>query len=313
MRQVVITGATSMLGLALIDECLNHNTGVLAVVRPMSPECKPLPKSNLLKIEERDLCELGAWQDISPDVYDAFYHFAWEATDNQSRNLVDAQYRNIEYTLDAVKLSHRMGCRRFIGAGSQAEYGRVDGIISPESRVAPDSAYGIAKYAAGRLSDILAQQLGMDFIWARIFSTYGVGDMPSTMVMYCIDQLLQGKKPQLTRCEQLWDYLNCRDAAKAFYLIGNKGRPGTIYNIGSGKTRQLSEFVFAIRDSIDPSLPLGIGERMYAPMQVMHLYPDISNLQADTNFVPSVSFEEGIRETIDWYRKKIIPKISWKN
>jgi nucleoside-diphosphate-sugar epimerase len=101
--------------------------------------------------------------------------------------------------------------------------------------------------------------------------------------------------------------LNCRDAAKAFYLIGNKGRSGTIYNIGSGKTRQLSEYVLAIRDLIDPSLPLGIGERMYASMQVMHLCPDISNLQVDTNFVPSVSFEEGIRETIGWYRKNMSP------
>jgi nucleoside-diphosphate-sugar epimerase len=185
MRQVVITGATSMLGLALIDECLYHNTGVLAVMRRMSPKRRLLPKSNLLKIEERDLCELGAWQGISPDIYDAFYHFAWEATNNQSRNFVDAQYRNIEYTLDAVRLSQRMGCRRFIGAGSQAEYGRVDGVISPESRVAPDSAYGIAKYAAGRLSAILAQQLGIDFIWTRIFSTYGIRDMPSTMATNC--------------------------------------------------------------------------------------------------------------------------------
>jgi nucleoside-diphosphate-sugar epimerase len=307
MKQVVITGATSMLGLALIDECLYHNTGVLAVVRRTSQKRKLLPKSNLLKIEECDLCELGAWQDISSDAYDAFYHFAWEATGNQSRNFVDAQYRNVLHTLNAVKLSHRMGCRKFIGAGSQAEYGRVEGIISPELRVAPDSAYGITKYAAGRLSGILAQQLGVDFIWMRIFSIYGVGDMPSTMVMYCIDQLLRGKKPQLTQCEQQWDYLNCRDAAKAFYLIGNKGRSGAIYNIGSGKTRQLSEYVFSIRDLIDPNLPLGIGERIYAPMQVMHLCPDISSLQADTDFVPSVSFEDGIRETIDWYRKKNPP------
>ena len=304
MKHVVITGATSMLGLALINECIKENTKVLAIVRRESKKRDLLPNSALIKVIEKDLNELHDCKDIPKGNYDVFYHFAWEATENKRRYDVEAQHSNIVFALDALKLAKQMGCHRFIGAGSQAEYGRVDGTITPDYRVAPDSAYGISKYTAGRLCLMLAEQLEIECIWTRIFSTYGICDMPSTMIMYCIDSLLKGEKPQLTKCEQQWDYLNSRDAARAFYLIGEKGKAGSLYNIGSGNARPLIEYVELLRNEIDPSLPLGIGEKEYVPQQVMYLCPDISNLQNDTGFKAEISFKEGIKEVIAWYQKR---------
>jgi nucleoside-diphosphate-sugar epimerase len=121
--------------------------------------------------------------------------------------------------------------------------------------------------------------------------------------MYCIDKLLKGEKPQLTKCEQPWDYLHCRDAAKAFYLIGKHGQNQKIYHIGSGKASPLSKYVYAIRDAIDPKLPLGIGEKAYDNKQVMHLCADISSLRNDTGFSPNISFKDGILDTIRWYKQ----------
>ena len=144
--------------------------------------------------------------------------------------------------------------------------------------------------------------MGMDFIWTRIFSTYGVNDIPSTLIMYCIECFLKGEEPSLTPCEQQWDYLNCRDAARAFYLLGREGISQEIYNIGNGSARPLLEYVYVIRDAINPELPIGIGKRNYAPKQVMHLCADIANLKTHTDFLPAVSFEDGIRETINWVK-----------
>lgn len=306
MKKIVITGATSMLGLSLINECISRKTHVLAITRKNSQKRDALPSSEYVKIYE---CNLNEIRNADYDTYgfDAFYHFAWdvsvESGRETGRNEVSKQNANIDYTLDAIQLAHKLGCTRFIGAGSQAEYGRLSGIIIPTNRVDPDNAYGIAKYSAGKLSSILAGQLSMEFIWTRIFSIYGVNDSTSTMIMYCINCLLNGEKPILTPCEQLWDYLNCRDAAVALYLLGTKGKNQGIYNIGSGITQPLKRYVYAIRDSIDLSLPLGIGERSYSPQQVMYLCPDIENLKADTGFMPSISFEEGIRETVAWCRE----------
>jgi nucleoside-diphosphate-sugar epimerase len=305
MKRIIITGATSMLGLALTNECLANGTQVYAFIRKHSQKRKILPKSaQLIQIE----CEISEYTNlqISDIGFDAFYHFAWGFTENKDRNRIDEQLKNIEYTLDAVKLAYRLNCKQFIGAGSQAEYGRVNGTISPDTRVSPDSAYGIAKYTAGRFGAKLCEQIGLHFIWTRIFSTYGIGDMPSTMIMYCIDRLLKGKKPSLTKCEQKWDYLNCRDAAKAFFQIGQKGKNQMIYNIGSGIARPLSDYVYMLRDAIDKTAPLGIGEHEYSPYQIMHLCADINTLYMDTGFCPTISFEEGIKETINWYKNTII-------
>jgi len=291
-----------MLGLALIHECIRNQTEVTAIIRESSMKKMLVPESPLVTIVECNLNNLNECN-LPSENYDAFYHFAWEYTDNKSRDFVEAQEQNIFYTLGAVKFAHKHGCKKFIGAGSQAEYGRVNGTISSDMRVSPDSAYGVAKYAAGKMTSVLCKQLGMSFVWTRIFSTYGLYDMPSTMIMYCIESLLKKQKPILTKCEQHWDYLNSKDAGKAFYLVGERGKDQSIYNIGSGKAQVLSEYVHAIRDAIDPSSELGIGEREYAPNQVMHLCADISNLSDDTGFVPTISFQEGITETISWYKE----------
>lgn len=115
--------------------------------------------------------------------------------------------------------------------------------------------------------------------------------------------MLQGKRPQYTKGEQIWDYLYNKDAARAFRLIAEKGKDGAVYCLGSGKTRMLKDYIYAIRDAVDPGLDIGIGELDYYPDQVMHLEADLSDLTKDTGFYPEYSFEEGIRETVAWVKE----------
>ena len=190
----------------------------------------------------------------------------------------------------------------FVGAGSQAEYGRVEGVLSASTPVFPENGYGIAKLCAGQMSRILCEQKQIEHIWTRILSIYGPYDGENTMIMSSIGKLLRGEKPALTKGEQQWDYLYSKDAGYAMYLLGEKGVSGKVYCIGSGKTRCLAEYVKVLRDSISTELPLGFGEIAYAPKQVMHLCADISDLTNDTGFIPQYSFEEGIKETIEWYK-----------
>ena len=103
----------------------------------------------------------------------------------------------------------------------------------------------------------------------------------------------------------MWDYLYSEDAARALYLLGQKGRDGRTYCIGSGQARPLREYIEMLRDAINPALPLGIGEVPYGENQVMYLCADISDLTRDTGFVPEVTFEEGIRRTIEYCGRSI--------
>ncbi len=305
MNGIVLTGATSMLGIALINQCIKNHINILAIVRRNSSNLNRIPLSDHVKVMECNLDELSSLK-VQKDQYDVFYHFAWDYTQRKTRDNPILQNKNIQYTLDAVELAARIGCHTFIGAGSQAEYGRVDDALSPMTPVNPDNAYGIAKYTAGKLSKLLCRDIGIRHIWTRILSVYGPYDNENTMIMYTIRTLLSKEKPIYTPSEQQWDYLYSEDAARAFYAIGRKGKNNSIYCIGCGEAHPLHEYISTIRDCIDADLPLGIGEMEYSNNQVMHLCANISNLADDTGFQPEFSFHDGIARTIAWYKGEIL-------
>lgn len=299
--RAVINGATGAVGMALIRELIAEGHEVLVLCRESSPRSKNIPKHSLVKKID---CPLDKMRELSLDgdaAYDVFYHFAWEGTTGEARNDMYLQNRNVTYTLDAVALASRLGCKTFIGAGSQAEYGRVEGKLTPKTPTFPENGYGIAKLCASQMSRIMCATLGMRHIWTRILSVYGPNDTQNSMVMSTIRKLKSGEKPSFTAGEQIWDYLYSGDAAKAFIALAEKGRDGEIYCLGSGAPQKLCEYIKTIGRLTDPTAELGIGEVPYAEKQVMYLCADIEALTADTGFVPQTSFEDGIKETLAWY------------
>ena len=306
MKKVILTGGTGMLGLALIQLFIQKKIEVLVIVRPNSKRREALPVSDYVKVIECDLSNLSAVKEQLQDTYDAFFHFAWDGTFGESRNDMQLQNQNVKAALDAVELAKAAGCTTFLGAGSQAEYGRVDGIkLGPDTPTKPETGYGIGKLCAGQMTRILCQQRGMKHIWVRILSTYGPHDGLHTMVMSGIIKMLNQERPQYTKGEQMWDYLYCEDAARAFYLAAEQGIDGSVYCIGSGQVRPLAEYITVIRDTIDKNIEIGFGEVPYYDKQVMYLCADIENLQRDTGFQPEISFEEGIRRTVQWYKEEM--------
>ncbi len=300
MKKVLITGPTGVAGTSLIQELVRHGISVTAVIRPGSRRRGAILDHSLVEVTECGLHELALLPERLADDYDVFFHFAWDGTYGQSRQDLYLQTQNIKYTLDAVHTAARLGCRTFIGAGSQSEFGHTDGILHPYMPCRPDNGYGIAKLSAGRMSRLECQKAGIRHIWCRIVSMYGPHDGTYTMVMSGILKMLKGERPQYTKGEQVWDYIYSRDAARAFRLIAEKGKDGAVYCIGTGQTRSLKEFICAVRDAASPGLELKFGELDYYPDQVMHLEADITNLTQDTGFVPVYTFEEGIRETVAW-------------
>jgi len=299
MKHAIVTGATGMIGVALVEECIKNNVLVTAVVRPNSTNLYRLPSSKLLKTVACDMDEYSKLPFILDINADIFYHFAWSVTDKRRNDDISGQYQNIQYTLEAIQTAKMLGCDTFIGAGSQAEYGvSKEGKIGPDTPTNPVTPYGISKYAAGKFSMILCERLGLKCIWTRIFSVYGKYDNPSSMISSTLEKFVNGEKAAFTPGIQLWDYLYSEDAGRAFYLLGEKGSAQRIYCIASGQARPLYEFIKMMRDAIDFELEIGIGEIPYSNDSVMNLCADISNLTADTGFIPTIGFNEGIHRLI---------------
>jgi nucleoside-diphosphate-sugar epimerase len=302
MKSVIVTGAASMIGRAVISEALARGMKAVAVVRSASPRNKNLDglrTSENLEIIERNIDD---YKNLTfKDKYDAFLHLAWHNTNVAVRDDVYSQIDNITYTMDAFHAAKRAGCESFTLAGSQAEYGLTADKLSSNTPCNPESGYGIAKYAAGKMSHLLSAQLGIRFCHARILSVYGEYMPENSLIMYVIKTMLEGNSPSLTKCEQMWDYIYVKDAAKALLAIAENGKNKKAYPVGSGLALPLKGYIETIRDIINLELEPGFGEREYYPHQPMYLCADITDLRNDTGFEPKFSFDEGVRETIKWY------------
>lgn len=304
ISRAVVTGPTGAIGTALCLELANNDITVYAVCRPGSHRAAALPCHERIIRIDCDVTELSKLPSLIPDGADAFFHFAWAHTIGPGRNDMPAQIQNIQYTIDAARAAKALGCQVFLGAGSQAEYGRVEGVLTPETPCFPENGYGMAKLCAGQMSRVECRNLGIHHVWARILSVYGPGDGPATMISGVIRQLMEGQRPALTEGIQQWDYLYSGDAAYAFRLLAQHGVDGRTYPLGSGEAKPLKEYVEILRDAIDPKLPLGFGEVPYGPLQVMYLKADIVPLTEDTGFVPQTPFDTGIQTTIDSFHKR---------
>ncbi len=304
MRKIIISGATGAIGTALTRHLLDRGDEVLILTR-RGGRVDRIPQHPRLSVK---YCELGDLATLANDTghdFDVFYHFAWAGTSGAARNDTALQSDNIRYALDAVALAERFGCHTFIGAGSQAEYGRFEGALTPRTPTFPETGYGIAKLAAGALTRMEASQRGMRHIWVRILSVYGVYDGENSMVVSALRKLLAGERPAFTKGEQLWDYLFADDAASALSLLADKGKDGAVYVLGSGDARPLSEYILELFRQAAPQISPVLGEVPYAKGQVMHLCADTSDLRRDTGWQPKTSFAEGIAQTIEWLKSDI--------
>lgn len=314
MKSIVISGPTGAIGMALIEKCIAEKTKVLAICHKGSERIKYIPDSPYVRIIEANLSEYRNLlrEDVSTEKYEVFYHFAWSGTVGDARNNMHLQTDNIACTMDAVELAKRLGCHTFIGAGSQAEYGRKEGRLTPDMPADPENGYGMAKLCAGQMSRVMCQRKRMKHIWARILSVYGPYDGAGSMIMSAVRKILRGEPTAFTPGEQMWDYLYSKDAAAVFYALGTQGADGAVYCVGSGQARELKSYIKDIyrvvkeyrgesvtEDDSELERKLGIGLLPYGEKQVMQLCADTTLLEQHTGKICHTDFCRGIRSILE--------------
>lgn len=302
IRTAVVNGSLGTVGQALTRVLLAKSITVYAVCCPGDCRISELPEGT--RTIELDMREIDRLPEMIGCDVDAFFQLAWMGSIGPGRDNALMQTENIRCAVLASQAAAAMHAMVFVGVGSQAEHGRVSGLVTRETICHPMTGYGIAKLCAGQMTRLACKRLGLRHVWARILSAYGPGDGPLSVMPTIINKLLSGEIPALTAGEQLWDFCYADDVGEALIAMAEQGRDGAVYPVGSGCVRPLKEYFEVARDAIDPSLPLGIGQLPYPSNQIMHLQADISELTADTGWIPRVSFEEGIQKTIDSFRSK---------
>lgn len=301
-KNAIVMGATGFIGQHLVQELLDNDYKVIVLARDRV-KAERLWMTDYVTVIEWDGMELNGFYGLRETGYDVFFFLAWDGVAPEQKNDVCLQIKNITCALNAMELAYKVNCKKFVAAGTVAEYVFCENIIDVNEKPAPSDFYGAAKVSVHYMLDVLARQRAMNFIWAVLPSTYGPGRKGDNIITYTIRTLLKGEKPYYGDLEQLWDFLYVSEVARALRLIGERGIPGKIYGIGSGNYRKLKDYVKEIRDCINPELKLNIGALPEMSKRTFSSCVNTFDLINDTGFQVKVSFGEGIKKTIAGIRK----------
>ncbi|WP_408072052.1 NAD-dependent epimerase/dehydratase family protein [Butyrivibrio sp. JL13D10] len=288
MENVVVTGASGFLGSNMVEALSEEGYRVYALIRPGSKNSDRLVNIPNVETIEYDISDTDSkLENLIPNKCIFLFHFAWAG---DFYNLED-QIKNINYTLNLVSSAKKIGCKRLIFAGSQAEYGVSDRQLNEDSMVLPIGAYGVAKVATCFCSRIKARELGIEWIWGRIFSVYGKNDLDKHLIPKLINSIKDNKVIELSSCRQMWDFLHIDDFTNAFILLARRGIDGNIYNVADGRYRHLKDYIEVIKEYT------GVDIVKYGddPNPFVSLKPDVSKLKRDTGWEPQINFEDGIK------------------
>jgi nucleoside-diphosphate-sugar epimerase len=307
MENAIVVGGAGFIGSAVVRELVHQDVSVTVVVRPGFFEKNINHRLDDLnvRIVECDITKIMEIKTIITDRgFDAYYHFAWDGLFGDSLLDYSCQIMNIKWVMDAIVTASELGCKRFIGSGTIAQYElrSIEGQINQNDKM---KFYKTAKIACEYMGRNVAVGHGIQFFWPIITNVYGEGEISPRLINTLIRKLLAGERQALSEGNQIYDFIHISDAAHAFYLIGEKGQEFRTYVIGSGRARPLKDFLCTLRDVINPNIELGFGEfsynGAYLPMKVF----DIGNLVQDTGFEARLPFEEGIKRVVAWNKPPI--------
>jgi nucleoside-diphosphate-sugar epimerase len=296
--KVLITGTSGFLG-SWICRVLTEEHQVIGLNR----ETSNLHKISDLRNMENICLESSFWADfIAESCPDVLVLNHWSGVNNESRNDLE-QVKNVWAIHQMAKAALLAGTKTIIGVGSQAELGPIGSNISENEIDNPTTVYGRAKVETRLAIENLLKGTDVRFIWMRIFSTYGPLDEGTWLIPNIVDSLVNNREIGLTKGEQLWSYLHAYDLATAFRTVVE--RPGLkgVINVGNPQTISVHEAASIIGEILNKKNLLLFGALDYRSDQVMRLEPLCETL-IGAGWCPQISFDEGIRQTINWLQKK---------
>lgn len=303
MKSAIVTGATGFVGQWLVKELYRSGYNVTAVVRNI----QKVPDDWEEKIEIVE-CDINNYGNVAKDIfrfseYDFFFHFAWAGTSGPERADYKIQLKNVYAACEALKLSKRLGCRRFINAGSVMEYEAMQHI--PQDGVQPSVGfiYSTAKLTADFMLKSLASQEKIEYINVIISNIYGVGEISERFLNQLLRKMISNQRIILTSGEQLYDFIYVTDAVKGIVYAAQNGEKNSAYYIGSRTPYPLKTFILQIKEILGSNAELAFGDMPYNGTKLSYKEFDTNKLY-DMGYCMEVSFQEGIIKTSEWIQRE---------
>jgi len=297
MKKVFITGATGFIGYHLINEMSKHNIEVYALCSENSENLDRIKNISGVRIIKCDLQNIEKLPElISERNFDAFYHIAWKGASGKLRTDYSVQIDNIKWTLNAMEVSMKLNCRKFISTGTVCENQCQD--MMKHNVFFTSSYYLTAKHTAYEMLKYRCAEVNYPFVWCTFYHPVGKYNKKEQLIMNTALKLKYGGELNFGSALQWFDVVAVEDLCHGLYLAGDFDLKKNHYFIGSGKPRILKEYLEEMREIICPDKVMNYNFYRSEELVVEKEWLDITEFQKETGYNSEKNFEEIISSII---------------
>ena len=251
-----------------------------------------------------DICDPELVASLVSEV-DAVVNFAAESHVDRSisgaADFIQANIVGVQVLLDAIKASDR--AIRFLQISTDEVYGSIEiGSWTEEWPLQPNSPYSASKAGGELLARSYHRTHKLDVVITRCSNNYGTHHFPEKLIPLFITNLLEGRKvPVYGTGKNVRDWLHVDDHCRGIFNVLMKGRSGQVYNIGGGRELTNIEITHLLLEAMgaDESSIEYVEDRKGHDLRYS---VDWTKINKELGYEPQVNFEDGIKDTIQWYR-----------
>lgn len=312
MKKYVVTGGAGFIGSALVRALLERGSAAVSVVDNLNSGKEANLKAVLSSIEfhHADIRDANAMTGLLKGADTVFHLAAIPSVKRSIDDPVPSHDVNINGTFTVLRAAHECGVRRVVYASSSSVYGDTPVLPKVESMLPrPKSPYAAQKLMGEYYCSVFASCFGLETVALRFFNVFGPRQDPfsqySGVLSVFVKAVVEDSPPTIHGDgEQSRDFTYVEDvAALVIRAALAEGASGKAYNGGNGGRYSLNEVWKVMQEIAGTSLPA-----RYGPSRA----GDVRDSQADTTAVrdlghsPRFSLEQGLRETLQWYRSEYV-------
>ena len=303
MKKAIVTGANGFIGKTLVKVLLERNYEIVALDIRFDDVLLNNNLVTCVNVLNKAVAELK--DEIPKNEYDCFFHLAWAGTSGPARADYEMQLNNVKIACDYIKLCKVVGCKRVVYASSINEMETYEYLQSDNIEPSGGYIYGTGKLAAHLMGETVAKMNDVEFIPVIITNIYGIGEKSARMVYTSINKLVHKEHCSFTAGYQTYDFIYITDAINSIIAVAEKGKAFNRYYIGSGEPTPLREFLLEMRDIVDPTAEIGLGDIPFKGVDISYSQFDLKKVERDTGYINQIPFAEGIKMTADYIRKEL--------
>ncbi|MFC8147359.1 dTDP-glucose 4,6-dehydratase [Streptomyces paradoxus] len=232
-------------------------------------------------------------------------HFAAEShVDRSIDGGAEFVRTNVVGTHTLVDAAHRAGVEVFVHVSTDEVYGSIDEGSWPESHpLSPNSPYSSSKASSDLIALSYHRTHGMDVRVTRCSNNYGHHQFPEKLIPLFVTNLLDERKvPLYGDGGNVRDWLHIDDHVQGIELVRTKGRAGEVYNIGGGTELSNKELTGLLLDACGATWTESVDHVEDRKGHDRRYSVDCTKIREELGYNPCRSFEEGLAETVQWYR-----------